>query len=62
MTKDITKGTHTYDWKPKHLYKVTRTWYLTATSCTEAISKSNQVLHQGVRARKMGEIKEDTNE
>jgi len=46
----------TYDYKPKHVYQVTRTWYVSSTDTAEAISKSNQILHKEVRARKMGKI------
>jgi len=39
-------------------YKVTKTWYLTAEDIAEAISKSNQVLHQDVRAKKLDIIED----
>jgi len=33
-------------------YKVTRTWYVTATSKAEALSKSNQILHKEAKVTK----------
>ena len=38
---------------PEYQYEVTRTWYVTAKTTVEAISKSNQILHHEVHAAKM---------
>ena len=40
-------------YKPEHEYKVIRTWYVTASSQTEAMAKSKQILHQAVRVKKL---------
>ena len=42
---------------PEYKYEVTRTWYVTAKTTVEAISKSNQILHYEVHATKVAATK-----
>ena len=43
-------------------YKVTRTWYVDAYDTAEAISKSKQILHTEVEAKKLKEKRITENE
>ena len=44
-----------------HTYKVTRTWFVKATSTQEAVSVSKQVLHSDVTAERMGAFEPELN-